>query len=874
VPALWNADDCISHTPKKEQPIMRTLPTSMTLFAFLFSSGAAFSQTPQADMNRGLALFPTAQATCKAMQSGNWSDPATWDDPATVAIEPPPGADGFVWIPPDMCIVQDVDSPRLKKLFIEGCLSPQPNSSVTLTCETIGTSMMGRFWAGSKNNPFTGQWNIVFPDYGPIDTSSDPYMLSRGFMPMGKVELYGSLVAGYCFTTGNKVGDTVVTLTSAAMGWKVGDRLVLPGVGYGTTGSPAVLVNDDDECTIQSISDDLQTITLTAPLKFNHQAVDREGNSRPMFAANISPRSISFSSENTAVRQRGHVMVMRGDLTTLQNFYNVSFMNCGRTDKSFQVSDPDGAGGGLTNPRGRYALHFHRCGPAITGTQAEVLGCFVSTSPGWGFVNHDSNVYCTDSVAYRVYGAHFSCEIGTETGTFTRCAAVRSTAPAPTRDQFSDPAASPRPLADWGFLGHGFWDHCGGVLRLNCIATGMPDAAFVNMGLDFTLNGVTAVFSRSNLPSFYTYKNATLPPRYVPRSDSGLRCFGCNTMLLPWQLNENGASAVIGQSTYSDIRGEVSLRLIMRGYFSGVDFTNVYGVRIGTDYINSTGIIHSGTNSNCNLNNVSLYGFDVAVLAGTANNHMIGSVTHRCLTGVLVTNADNGSRNVAITNVTTLPLSQSDMAYVVAHFAPSSHQVFGVAGPKTQCGVAVTLLQQGSSIYAKSPTDGSNFPQFLQSAYCVVGADSVTLDGMNLYFVEEDPAWRLSNVPNVPAVVKSLTNQQMWDQYKVRIGGRILPADAVASPGNLALQSASFPNLLPDVQVDKWHANRTGLNYQQSNMTSGFMLNVKDSSGNFVPAGPFNLNDKAWNIVPVPIYGTTRGVLVYCDTGKAPIAVW
>jgi hypothetical protein len=38
----------------------------MVLFAILFSSGAAFSQTPPADMNRGLAHFPTAQASCKA----------------------------------------------------------------------------------------------------------------------------------------------------------------------------------------------------------------------------------------------------------------------------------------------------------------------------------------------------------------------------------------------------------------------------------------------------------------------------------------------------------------------------------------------------------------------------------------------------------------------------------------------------------------------------------------------------------------------------------------------------------------------------------------------------------------------------------------
>ena len=163
-----------------------------------------------------------------------------------------------------------------------------------------------------------------------------------------------------------------------------------------------------------------------------------------MFAANISPRSIDFSSENTSTQRRGHVMCMRADTTVDQDFQYVSCTNCGRTDKSQQVTDPDGKGGGLANPRARYGLHFHRCGPDITGTPANVIGCVVNGSPGWGLLNHDYNVNCTDSLVYRVYGAHFACETGSETGSFRRCAASRSTSPASTTSALSDPAASPR----------------------------------------------------------------------------------------------------------------------------------------------------------------------------------------------------------------------------------------------------------------------------------------------------------------------------------------------------------------------------------------------------------------------------------------------
>ena len=91
--------------------------------------------TPPADMNEVLALLPTAQATSTAIKSGNWSDPTTWDTPPTT--------DGFVWIPMGFDVVQDVNSPRLKKMLVDGCLSPADGAKITLTCETIVSGMMG-----------------------------------------------------------------------------------------------------------------------------------------------------------------------------------------------------------------------------------------------------------------------------------------------------------------------------------------------------------------------------------------------------------------------------------------------------------------------------------------------------------------------------------------------------------------------------------------------------------------------------------------------------------------------------------------------------------------------------------------------------------
>jgi hypothetical protein len=51
----------------------------------------------------------------------------------------------------------------------------------------------------------------------------------------------------------------------------------------------------------------------------------------------------------------------------------------------------------------------------------------VVDSPGWGFVNHSSNVVMEDNVAYDVIGASFTTEAGDEIGAFRRNLAVKST---------------------------------------------------------------------------------------------------------------------------------------------------------------------------------------------------------------------------------------------------------------------------------------------------------------------------------------------------------------------------------------------------------------------------------------------------------------
>src|SRR5262249_41205996 len=134
--------------------------------------------------------------------------------------------------------------------------------------------------------------------------------------------------------------------------------------------------------------------------------------------------------QGTAVDRLGHVMFMHNDDVHIgyAGFYRLC-----RTDKSKPINDPvvqsdwtlkPGTG---TNPRARYAVHFHRTGTLNDGDPATVIGSAVVDSPGWGFVNHSSYVDMTDNVAFNVDGASFVTEVGDEIGGFYDNLAIGTT---------------------------------------------------------------------------------------------------------------------------------------------------------------------------------------------------------------------------------------------------------------------------------------------------------------------------------------------------------------------------------------------------------------------------------------------------------------
>jgi len=308
-------------------------------------------------------------------------------------------------------------------------------------------------------------------------------------------------------------------------GWSVGDRIVVSGTDPSKV-NPATGASSDEEAVIKKIDVNadgssmiyaqvqtavLQSSDLLAPptaiktlggLQWDHVVPkDPAGkaytNSDGTAAfgiqiANLS-RSIYVQSEDPYhTMARGYTMFMHNANVDIAG---VGFLGLGRSDKRTVVDDaqvytkeiidalnqaaslqipagpqiPDSQigkyipGTGL-NPRGRYAVHFHRAGINETdGTDpnnpilkanlpAEVQDSVVVDSPGWGFVNHSSFVNFDNNVAFNVMGASFVTEAGNELGRFIGNLAIKGIGA-----NTNEGIESRKVKQDFGFQGDGFW---------------------------------------------------------------------------------------------------------------------------------------------------------------------------------------------------------------------------------------------------------------------------------------------------------------------------------------------------------------------------------------------------------------------------------
>jgi len=383
-----------------------------------------------------LALATEQEATHKVIQSGSFTNPAIWNNGL-----PTPGAK--IYVPKDLNLTIDANiETRLKWMRVDGTLIFAMNVNTSLLIDTIIGNATSRLIINNPNSAFISR--IIFTDDGPIDFIKDPFALSRGFIWHGSAIINGHVKNPYTEYLPTNIGDTQI-IVSDATEWQVGDYLILASniVVYQNYGYH--VKNQDDTVRITEIIGNI--IKLDHALLFNHKAVEVEiphlVKQNPI-VANLT-RNIIFESESITIARRGHVMFMHNPNISV-NY--AAFISLGRTDKTKQVTDPDGLGNGLSNPRGRYSLHCHR-----TGTQSvtiDLIGCVINDSIGWGLVSHDSNVNVTKCVGYKGFGSLFVTELGNECGLFKNNIAIRC-------DGINTISGNGRSNNDVGFHGDGFW---------------------------------------------------------------------------------------------------------------------------------------------------------------------------------------------------------------------------------------------------------------------------------------------------------------------------------------------------------------------------------------------------------------------------------
>jgi len=266
--------------------------------------------------------------------------------------------------------------------------------------------------------------------------------------------------------------------------WAKGDTVTVSGTAWRGQGP-----RQDERRRIAAISG--RTLTLDQALRYDHRSPLADAGA---YVAH-SNRTVTFSSASAKIAERGHVMFMHSDAVRV---HGAAFVNLGRTDKTrfadtlgVKITTPGWTTPGLgTNPLGRYALHVHRAGLTPGHAPVSVSGNAIVNSPGWGLVNHSSNVVAKDNIALDVLGSAYVSEVGDETGSFVRNIAIGSkgVTQGTQRWEHSGKPATDTVLNDMWFSGIGFGMRSNAVALVGNVATDQADDGFSWNGWDAPQN--------------------------------------------------------------------------------------------------------------------------------------------------------------------------------------------------------------------------------------------------------------------------------------------------------------------------------------------------------------------------------------------------
>ena len=443
--------------------------------------------------------------TNETVDSGDWSDPTIWKDGKI----PQDGARVLINKDHKVTINKTLTT-KIRTIKLDGTLAFNPHQNTQLVVDTMVTSSGSTLRIGRPKVPVDANKSatIVISDYNeegmitdnPDSIDYDPLRIGQGILTNGLFFAYGSYKTPYREIKGSGVekGDRVVEIEKAVTGWKVGDKVIV--LGTSEEG------NQSEIRTITEITD--SAITLDRELDYDHivpdTTLDRVRPKLKVHIANLT-RNIVIKTDPEVlegkgdkndpnnVEHRGHVLFMHNNNVNLKS---VEFRDLGRTNKKYVLDETEFESEDAnatvtkigTNQAARYPVHFHRAG--LDGKIGRIRDCVVFKSPGWGYVNHSSNVIMRNNIAYGVYGSSFITEAGDENGKFIRNMAIETRGYG--RSSVKGWSARTK-NDDWGFGGNGFWLLGPNVDVIGNIVNGSSNSAFAFTRK--TIDSVTGVIN-------------------------------------------------------------------------------------------------------------------------------------------------------------------------------------------------------------------------------------------------------------------------------------------------------------------------------------------------------------------------------------------
>jgi len=374
---------------------MRWKSTTVLALFLVFSAGE-------------LARADEPAALIRSVQSGRWSDPATWEG----RLVPVGGMRGQVRaghvVIYDVCATAPIRSihvagtlrfdaqrdTRLDVGLIKIQRGDDPGES-GFDCESHAVMPgpeLGRpaLEVGTADQPIARDHTalIRLTSVPGLDPEECPAIVNCG----GRMDLHGAELSRAWVKLGATAanGSTAVVLAEPVTGWRVGDRVIITATNkqrVADEGSvPSVRTRPEtEERTIGAI--DGPRLTLDSPLAFRHMGTGVYRGE----VANLSRNVVIESADPGG--NRGHTMYHRYSSGSISY---VEFRHLGKTGKL-----------------GKYSLHFHRVGDTMRGTS--VVGASIWDSGNrWITIHGTNRLVIRDCVGYRSVGHGFFLEDGTE----------------------------------------------------------------------------------------------------------------------------------------------------------------------------------------------------------------------------------------------------------------------------------------------------------------------------------------------------------------------------------------------------------------------------------------------------------------------------